>query len=200
MKFFQNFALAFTGIIVGPAMLNLAPARAATFQFNYMFGSGETLSGRVDGDLSPDNDTVTGLRNLSASFSSGLNSINFTEIPPFDRFVQSSFCFPECTLSLSGNNPFRLFGTNFSGLGTGAGFLLVDSLAAVGPVEIASDQVFIGDNFIEPFAASRWQVNQVLAGPESVPEPNTILGFLTFATVSITLRKKWPAPDVSTKS
>lgn len=199
MKSFQNFSLAFTGIIFGSVMLNLAPARAATFDFKYMFESGETLLGRVDGDLSPDKDTVTGLRNLSATFSS-LGGINFTEIPPFDRSVQSSFCFPECSLSLSGKNPFTFFGTDFSGLGIGAGFLLVDSLAVVGPVEIASDQVFIGDNFIEPFAASRWQVNQVLAGVESVPEPGTILGLVAAASVGITLKKKWPAPDVSTKS
>ena len=191
MKFFQKFALTSAGVIVGLTLSCLTPAQAATFSFIYEFEIGETLFGTVDGDLLADQDTVVNLTNLSANFSA-ISAINLNEIPPDNPPFQRSFCMPECTLSLSGENPFVFFGTDFSGVGFGSGFLFnalsANPLVSIGPAFVVPDDFAIGGALVDAFSANRWQVEQVA---ESVPEPGTILGLLAITSLGITLKKKW---------
>lgn len=194
MKFFQKFTLTSTGTILGLALLNLAPAQAATFSFSYQFETGETLSGTVDGQLLNDGDTVAKLTNLSATFSNVIG-VTLTEIPPLVPSLQASFCDPECTLSLSGENPFRFFGTNFSGVGEGVGFLFV--VRPVDPVFVAGTSIVLpnASGFVDPllalesFTTDRWQAKN-LSASKSVPESSMSLGIISVFSIGLMMKRK----------
>jgi hypothetical protein len=63
-------------------------ANAATFQFEYMFSSGESVSGRFDGDISlgDPTGTITNLRQLYAVYS-GAPTVFLTHVLPESTFV-----------------------------------------------------------------------------------------------------------------
>lgn len=194
MKLLKKLTLTSTGTIVGLALFSLCPIQAATFNFSYEFESGETLSGTVDGKVQADGDTVTNLTHLSATFSS-LNGFTLTEIPPLAPFIQFSFCAPECTLSISGMKPFSFFGTDFSGVGEGLGFLFsirsVDPVFAAGITVIEPNAAGFPVPFLafETFSTNRWQVKELPV--TSVPEPAMPLGFATvFILAAITKKNK----------
>ena len=172
-----------------PLTMSTVSAQAATFQFAYTFESGETISGRVDGDLEEIEPGVTRLNNIS-NFSaeySGQGGISYSfPIPSLDLF------------SLSGTTRLVFGGADIPsssrGL-TGNGF---EFFVGTNPAEPLLGEVFIGEYTPrlngfkfrptlegEVFAAERWQASQVT----SVPEPISVISLSLLGLIGYGLKK-----------
>jgi hypothetical protein len=77
-----------------------AQAGSAVVAFSYTFQDKKTVTGTVEGDLQPDNDLVTGLRNMNAVYSGQPNTPLIFVAPPGANV----------DLSLSGTQLFVLIG------------------------------------------------------------------------------------------
>jgi hypothetical protein len=160
------------------ALLTLAvSASADEFTFSYTFASGNALFGTVEGDLAADQNTVTNLRNLSATYSPNPVLLTYLAIP--------------FTVSLKLNGGIRI---NFYGFQTdilGAvhkdfGFALSDpgfmclNCATVGNFSVQPGGIvypFGPDQFeAEVFNSVRWRASPV-------PEPNAV-GLLSLAILA----------------
>ena len=176
-----------------PLTMSTVSAEAATFKYFYTFESGETISGRVDGDLEEIEPGVTRLNNIS-NFSaeySGQGGIRYSfPIPSLDIF------------SLSGTTRLAFGGADIpppdSGIGqTGNGF---EFFAGINPAEPLLGEVFIGEYTPrvngfkfrptlegEIFAVERWQASQVTS--TSVPEPISVVSLSILGLVGYGLKR-----------
>ena len=187
---FKHFILQSACVISGAtlsfSLLETHPASAATFDFSYKFLSGETISGRLDGDLQNDGDTVTNLRNLVASYSGKPGDI-FTFFAPFGT---SRISFSGLYNDFFGfvNNPSTpTEEINF-------GFSLdyqpdtVNS-ATVGNFRTSQDSIWFpfgsDQREAEIFSTERWFLSEA----KSVTEPSTIVA-LSLLGLSLMAKKK----------
>jgi hypothetical protein len=98
-RLFRVAVLLLTAMVALLGRTSRVTAGPVTVAFTYTFGSGQTLSGTVGGDLQPDGDLVSNLTDLQAVFSSAPGS-------PFTFF---SVAFPG-DLSLTGLQVFGFTG------------------------------------------------------------------------------------------
>lgn len=184
--------------VVGLGFVTSAsPAEAAVFDFSYEFLTGNTVSGSAEGDLQPDGDTVTNLRNLSALYSAEPTmNLNFTN--------NSRISFSGDVFNLTGfqNDPNIRSATPFGG-NDNFGFILSNSYQTNGVLAPNSATVGIfttGNGFGFPFGSrqreaealsvSRWSLTQRSV---SVPEPHMIGGMIAVGLFSAALKKKLAA-------
>jgi hypothetical protein len=169
----------------------ITTAEAATFKFSYLFESGETLSGQVDGDLEEILPGVTRLNNIS-NFSaeySGEGGINYSfPIPGFDLF------------SLSGTTRLVFRGADIpsSLIGdTGNGFEFFAGTGAPGPF----GRVIIGEytpnvngssfrstGEQEIFEPKRWQAFQVTQ-TTPVSEPSSMISLVILGIIGYRIKR-----------
>jgi PEP-CTERM motif len=107
-----------------------AQAGSAVVAFSYTFQDKKTVTGTVEGDLQPDNDLVTGLRNMNAVYSGQPNTPLIFVAPPGVNL----------DLSLSGTQLFVLFGwaTDPSIDGLHFGFELSNIPNTIGAVTVGT--------------------------------------------------------------
>lgn len=182
----KTIGAALGGAVAIGLSVSAAPAEALSFNFSYTFSSGESISGTVDGDLQPDNNTVRNLSNLSATYS-GQPGTQLTFLAPP---LRGAF------FTLSGSPEFTFFGfasdPNTSTLQPNFGFrigLTARNGAIVGPISTrTADNSFTtffpsastAEEF-EPFSASRWRAS-------AVPTPALLPGLIGMGVA--TLRKR----------
>ncbi len=185
---YQKLIVTATASVLGLTAIAANSAQAASFEFNYNFLSGNTLSGTVDGDLQTDGDTVRNLTKLRASYSGA----------PEQIFSFASFSINQ--LSFSGRD------LNFYGFVAPPpasttpiddfGFALLDdgalNSATVGIFSVSSNGISFpfGTRQAEAeiFSPERWTLTQETAQP--VPEPSTALGLSIFVLVGWLTKKK----------
>lgn len=141
-----------------------SPLFADTIRFAYTFATGTSISGTVDGNLMPDQNTVSNLHNLDAIYSGDPSRPLHFLTPLFDSLTLNGVLIQ-----------FAGFGTDTSGLPhSDFGFLLVNDVpgstcpncASVGYFNVGTDQVSIGSSLVEgPVDYSRWQAS-ILPAPE----------------------------------
>jgi hypothetical protein len=148
-------------------LLTALPALADRFTFSYIFATGSSITGTVDGTLHSDGNTVTGLHNLSAIYSPdpGLNLTFDTAF--FDTF----------TLNAVGIQFAGFQGGTTGNLHPDFGFLFLDdgfpcpNCATVGTFQLGGSQIsppFGTDQLeAEPVNRSHW-----VAAIVAVPEPS----------------------------
>lgn len=180
------FACVASSVALSFSLKETAPASAATFKFAYQFGSGETISGQVDGDLQNDGDSVINLTNLVAEYS-GKPGDTFSFFAPFGEsakisysgLVSNFFGFAQDpkTATTESNFGFRL--TTATSLLNGAtvGNFYTSEFLILFP--------FGGNRReAEVFNKERWQLSEV----KTVPEPGIIAG-LSLLSLSLLARK-----------
>lgn len=185
----KTFAIALMSAATIGLSVNVNPTQAATFSFSYTFLSGESISGTVEGQLQPDNNTVRNLSNLSATYSAQPGTL-------LQFFAPSSF---NQFLTLSGTPNFRFSGfankENTSSHQPNFGFHLgepatISNGATVGTFFTASSSlVFPGGSNreeAESFSPARWTATA--RSTASVPEPTTIAGLAIVGVGLVTFR------------
>jgi PEP-CTERM motif len=107
-----------------------AQAGSAVVAFSYTFQDKKTVTGTVEGDLQPDNDLVTGLRNMNAVYSGQPNTPLIFVAPPGIN----------TDLSLSGTQSFLFYGwvTDPSIDGSHFGFELSNTPNTIGAVTVGT--------------------------------------------------------------
>jgi hypothetical protein len=187
----SKIAVVTTSLILTSCVLQVTPTQAASFEFSYKFLSGNTVSGTVDGDLEPGGDIISNLTNLKSSYS-GVPDQTFSFIIFNDRSSKK--------ISFSGNTsifygfvkplpPKDKIIDNF-------GFaLLTDGATNSATVGFFETGDFgIGFPFDEKqfeaefFAPERWTLTQKI--PQTIPEPNTILGLGILSLISFSVKKR----------
>lgn len=154
-------------------LLEADQVKAASFNFSYVFESGEVLSGMVDGELEDDGNTVSNLTNLMAEYSD-LPNVTFD----FLIFGNSTTATLDGSLNVFGgaDKPLSLgqfFFANDTRDMSGVGIFLIGQ--AVEP----SGGGFSVDTFeSEGFDSHRWSMSL-----KSVPEPTFTLGLLALAAI-----------------
>ncbi|OKH39751.1 hypothetical protein NIES2119_05755 [[Phormidium ambiguum] IAM M-71] len=180
------FACLASSVALSFSLKETAPASAATFKFSYQFGSGETISGKVDGDLQNDGDSVINLSNLVAEYS-GNPENKFSFFAPFGEsskisysgLISNFFGFVQDpkTATIESNFGFRL--------ATATGLL---NGATVGNFQTSNFLISfpfgVNQREAEVFNKERWQLSEV----KTVPEPSAIAG-LSLLSLSLLARK-----------
>ena len=163
--------VAVASTVLNFSLIDANTASAATFNFSYSFLSGETVSGKVDGDLQSNGDIVTNLSNLVAEYS-GTPGTVFSFFAPFGA---RQFSLSGIGLNLYGfvNNPNTpISQTNF-------GFALTDGIfansATLGTFLTESTSIGFPQGQeakeFETFSSSRWRAAQT----KDIPESSTVL-------------------------
>ncbi|HEY9699679.1 MAG TPA: PTPA-CTERM sorting domain-containing protein [Trichocoleus sp.] len=183
---YENSAAVIGAAAIGLSVGSVTSAEAASFSFSYNFLSGESISGAIDGDLQPDNNTVSNLRNLSATYS-GQPGTQFTFVPssfkPFFTLSGSSFRFygfanDPTTLTSQPNFGFFLGNpSNSNGATVGTFFTNKSSI---------SFPFGVNQKEAENFSASRWTATAI---PAPVPTPALLPGLLGMGVAALRKRK-----------
>lgn len=186
--------------VIGAAAIGLSvnvnTAAAATFNFSYTFLSGASISGTVEGDLQPDNNTVRNLSRLSATYSEQPGTL-----------LSFLATFPTQFFTLSGTSSFSFFGfannpdtaINQPNFGFYLGNPFTTNGATVGT--FATSSMVIGFPFnenrreAEPFAASRWVATA--NSTAAVPEPTTMTGLALAGIGLAALRRRRQRPKTT---
>lgn len=168
------FACLVSSVALSFSLKETTPASAATFKFSYQFGSGETISGQVDGDLQNDGDSVINLSNLAAEYS-GKPGDTFSFFAPFGEsskisfsgLVSNFFGFAKDPKTVTNESNFGFRLTTATGLLNGAtvGNFYTSSTLISFPFGVNRREA-------EVFNRERWQLSEV----KTVPEPGTIVG------------------------
>ncbi|MGK7932814.1 MAG: PEP-CTERM sorting domain-containing protein [Microcystaceae cyanobacterium] len=163
-----------TSTVIGFGILEATPSLAASFDFSYTFGTGNVLTGTIDGDVN--GDLVENLSNVVATIDgvsvptdlldSESNQVDTTGLPPVISFSGAKMDI------VVGNNDlsqgFRLDIGTFNEAAFGLG--------GVTP------------NFTsETFNASNWTLTP--QDTQTTPEPSTILGLLAVGSIGALTRK-----------
>lgn len=175
-----------SSVTLGSFLKETAPASAATFRFSYQFLSGETISGKVDGDLQNNGDSVINLSNLVAEYS-GKPGDTFSFFAPFGEspkisfsgLVSNFFGFVKDpnTATAESNFGFYLTAMNFTNSAT-VGNFFSSQYSIFFPFGVNREEA-------EVFNSDRWQLSEV----KTVPEPGIIAG-LSLLGLSLLTSKK----------